>query len=178
MRNWKFTNLEKPSQSGTIVAGMGTTALEDQILNVLKIDNNDFASRVEMWVLLETESAKLAALRRTDQDISAIKKALDVYANKVKLGKQAAEEDLLFHLKIEEANKNAVLKSFMLIFRSDLINNFFQWDIFKKDSHITTVLDDHEVILGHIIAKKPEKAATAMGRHLNEVFVYCQSLKN
>ena len=69
---------------------MGTTALEDQILNVLKIDNNDFASRVEMWVLLETESAKLAALRRTDQDISAIKKALDVYANKVKFGKQAA----------------------------------------------------------------------------------------
>ncbi|MEM0992793.1 MAG: GntR family transcriptional regulator, partial [Bacteroidota bacterium] len=34
-------------QSGTIVAGMGITALEGLITDVLKIENSDFASLVE-----------------------------------------------------------------------------------------------------------------------------------
>ena len=164
-------------QSGTIVAGMGITALEGLISDVLKIENSDFASLVETRVLLETETSKLAALRRTDQDISDIKKALEAYANKVKLGEQAVEEDLMFHLKIAEASKNAVLKSLMLIITPDIINNFLQLDI-CKDGRSAAVLDEHEVILKHIIKQEPEKAAEAMRRHLKDVFDYSQSLKN
>ena len=164
-------------QSGTIVAGMGITALEGLISDVLRIENSDFASLVETRVLLETETSKLAALRRTDQDISDIKKALEAYANKVKLGEQAVEEDLMFHLKIAEASKNAVLKSLMLIITPDIINNFLQLDI-CKDGRSAAVLDEHEVILKHIIKQEPEKAAEAMRRHLKDVFDYSQSLKN
>ena len=100
--------LKTVPQSGTIVAGMGITALEGLISDVLKIEDHDFASLVETRVLLETESAKLAALRRTDQDVLDIKAALDAYAHKVKLNQQAVEEDLMFHLKIAEASKNNV----------------------------------------------------------------------
>lgn len=164
-------------QSGTIVAGMGMTALEGLISDVLKIENSDFASLVETRVLLETESAKLAALRRTDQDVVDIKKALDAYANKVKANEQAVEEDLMFHLKIAEASKNAVLKSLMLIITPDIINNFIQLDI-CTDSRLGTALDEHEIILQHIVAQEPEKAAEAMRTHLKDVFDYSQDLKN
>jgi GntR family transcriptional repressor for pyruvate dehydrogenase complex len=163
-------------QSGTVVAGLGISALEGLISDVLKIENADFGSLVETRVLLETESAKLAALRRTDQDIEDIKRALDAYANKVKLGQQAVEEDLMFHLKISEASKNSVLKSLMLIITPDIINNFIQLDI-CKDGRFLSALDEHEVILKHIIAQKPVEAASAMRTHLKDVFEYSQSLK-
>lgn len=164
-------------QSGTIVAGMGITALEGLISDVLKIENSDFASLVETRVLLETETAKLAALRRTEQDIEDIKIALDAYAHKVKLNEQAVEEDLMFHLKIAEASKNTVLKSLMLIITPDIINNFIKLDI-CKDGRFNSALDEHEIILQHIIAKESEAAAAAMRTHLKDVFDYSQNLKN
>ena len=164
-------------QSGTIVAGMGITALEGLISDVLKIENSDFVSLVETRVLLETESAKLAALRRTDEDIKSIKEALEAYEYKVKLGQQAVEEDLMFHLKMAEASKNTVLKSLMLIITPDLINNFITLDI-CKDGRFVDALEEHKIIFEHIIAQEPEKAATAMRTHLKDVFEYSQSLKN
>ena len=163
-------------QSGTIVAGMGIAALEGLISDVLKIENTDFSSLVETRVLLETEAARLAALRRTNQDIKDIKEALDAYANKVKLNQQAVEEDLMFHLKIAEASKNAVLKSLMLIITPDIINSFIQLDI-CKDGRSYAVLEEHDVIVKHIIAQEAEAAATAMRIHLKDVLEYSQSLK-
>lgn len=163
-------------QSGTVVAGMGLTALEGLISDVLRIEDSDFASLVETRILLETESAKLAALRRTDQDIEDMKKALDAYANQVKLNKQGVEEDLMFHLKIAEASKNSVLKSLMLIITPDIINNFIKLDV-CKDGRFNRALDEHEVILKHIIAQEPTAAAAAMRTHLKDVLEYSQSLK-
>ena len=163
-------------QSGTIVAGMGIAALEGLISDVLKIENSDFASLVETRVLLETETAKLAALRRTDQDIEDIRRTLEAYAHKVKLGEQAVEEDLMFHLKIAEASKNTVLKSLMLIITPDIINNFIKLDI-CKDERFHNALDEHDIILKHIIAQEPDAAAEAMKTHLKEVLNYSRSLK-
>ncbi|MEM1321658.1 MAG: FadR/GntR family transcriptional regulator [Bacteroidota bacterium] len=163
-------------QSGTIVAGMGIAALEGLISDVLKIENSDFASLVETRVLLETESAKLAATRRTDQDILDIKAALDAYNNKVQLGQPAVEEDLIFHLKIAEASKNTVLKTLMLIITPDIINNFIKLDI-CKDGRSHNALEEHEIILNCIVAQDPEAAAAAMKVHLKDVFEYSQSLK-
>ena len=164
-------------QSGTVVAGMGITALEGLISDVLKIENSDFASLVETRVMLETEAAKLAARRRTDQDIIDIKKALDAYARKLKVGEQAVEEDLIFHLKIAEATKNTVLQSLMLIITPDIIRHFIQLDI-CSDERNTTALEEHETILKHIVEQEPEKAANAMRTHLQDVLDYSKSLKN
>ena len=169
--------LKTVPQSGTIVAGMGITALEGLISDVLKIENSDFGSLVETRVLLETESAKLAALRRTDQDIVDIRIALEAYEHKVLLNQQAVEEDLMFHLKIAEASKNTVLKSLMLIITPDIINNFLTLDI-CKDGRFVDALEEHKVILKHIIAQEPEKAAAAMRTHLKDVFEYSQTLNN
>ena len=140
------------------------------------MENNDFASLVETRVLMETESAKNAALRRTEQDIIDIRKALEAYANKVRLNQQAVEEDLIFHLKIAEAGKNTVLKSLMLIITPDIIKNFIKLEI-CKDGRSNEALDDHEIILQHIIAQEPEKAAAAMRKHLKDVYDYSQELK-
>ncbi|MEL7118065.1 MAG: FadR/GntR family transcriptional regulator [Bacteroidota bacterium] len=163
-------------QSGTIVAGIGISALEGLITDVLKMENSDFASLIETRVLLETEAARLAASRRTEEDIQNIKAAMLAYNEKVALKEQAVEEDLLFHLKIAEASKNSVLKSLMLIITPDIINNFINLDV-CKDNRSFQAMEEHEVILKHIIAKEPEAASDAMFNHLRDVFEYSQNLK-
>ena len=164
-------------QSGTIVAGMGITALEGLITDVLKIENSDFTSLVETRILMETESARLAALRRTEKDIESIQKALEAYSSKVQLNnnQQIVEEDLMFHLKIAEASKNTVLKSLMLIITPDIINNFIKLDVCKDDRNQNALIE-HEVIVKHIIAQDADAAAEAMRIHLKEVYDYSQSL--
>jgi len=163
-------------QSGTIVAGIGTIALEGLISDVLKIENTDFGSLVETRVLLETEATKLAAARRTEANIIEIKKALLAFETKVQQGLRAVEEDFMFHLKIAEASQNAVLKSLMLIITPDIIHQFNKLDI-CKDGRDTQALKEHHLILDNIVAQNPDEAAQAMRIHLRDVFEYSQQLK-
>lgn len=163
-------------QSGTIVAGMGIAALEGLITDVLQLEDSDFNSLVETRVILEMNAAKLAAERRSDEDIETIQKALLAYEKKLKQDGQAVEEDLMFHVKIAEASKNNVLKSLMLVITPDIINNFIRHDV-CKDERPFKALDEHQEIVQHIINQEADLAAQAMGAHLNDVSTYSQSLK-
>ena len=162
-------------QSGTIVAGIGIAALEGLISNVLQLEDSHFASLVETRVLLEAESARLAAERRTEEDIVNLQHALEAYKKKVKNDEQAVEEDLMFHLKIAEASKNSVLKSLMLIITPDIIQNFRKLEV-CKDGRFYLALEEHEAILQCLIEQKPNEAATAMFTHLSDVLEYSQNL--
>ncbi|MEM7510394.1 MAG: FadR/GntR family transcriptional regulator [Bacteroidota bacterium] len=168
--------LKTVPQSGTMVAGIGITALEGLITDVLKLENSDFASLVETRVILEKQTAYLAAERRTNEDIANIRKALDAYIEKVEDGKLAVEEDLMFHLAIAEASKNSVLKSLMLIITPDIINSFNKLDI-CKDGNVFKALEEHKLILDHIVNGKPRLSAAAMEEHLQDVLDYSVSLR-
>ena len=164
-------------QRGTVVAGMGITALEGLISDVLNLEKNDFTSLVETRVILETNAAKLAAERRTPEDLIEIEKALNAYEEKVKLGQSAVEEDLMFHLKIAEASKNAVLKSLMLIITPDIVNNFIQYKVCDDNVIDNKVLMEHKAILQHISDGNGEAASEAMTAHLQDVLEFGKSLK-
>ena len=168
--------LKTMPQSGTVVAGIGITALEGLITDVLQLEDSDFSDLVETRVLLETQAAKTAAQRRTTDDIIRMKNALDAYEAKVKQDLPAVEEDLLFHLTIAEAGKNSVLKSLMLIITPDIVKNFTQLDV-CKDGRFYRSLEEHKVILEHIVNQEPELAAAAMREHLKEVMDYSKTLK-
>lgn len=169
--------LKTRPQSGTIVAGIGTIALEGLISDVLKMEDTDFGSLIETRVILETEAAKLAAIRRSEENIAEIKKAMLAFEEKVQKGLRAIEEDFIFHLKIAEASQNAVLKSLMLIITPDIINEFNKLDI-CKDGRDKQAVKEHRLILENIIEQRPEEAASAMQIHLKDVYGYSQTLKN
>ncbi len=168
--------LKTMPQSGTVVAGIGISALEGLITDVLKLEESDFADLIETRVLLETQAARTAALRRTTDDIINIKNALDAYEKKVKEGLPAVEEDLLFHLTIAEAGKNTVLKSLMLIIIPDIVNSFTELEV-CKDGRFYRSLEEHNIILEHIVNQQPELAAKVMQEHLKDVIEYSQNIK-
>lgn len=158
-------------QSGTVVAGLGITALEGLISDVLKLEGTDFHSLVETRVILESNSAHLAAQRRSDEDIEAISKALMAYEYAVKNDRPSTEEDLLFHLKIAEASKNTVLNSLMLIVTPDILNFFKENDVCGGDKPFEA-LEQHHIILEHIIKKEADMAEAAMYAHLQDILVF------
>ena len=163
-------------QSGTIVEGIGITALEGLITDVLKLEESEFVDLVETRTLLETQAARTAAIRRTTEDIINMKSALDAYEAKVRNGLPAVEEDLLFHLTIAEAGRNTVLKSLMLIITPGIVKNFTKLDV-CKDGRFYRSLEEHKVILDYIVNQKPELAAKAMEEHLQDVTDYSKTLK-
>ncbi len=155
-------------QSGTVVAGFGITALDGLITDVLNLEGPDFHSLVETRVLLETNSARFAAERRTEDDIVSISNALNAYEKAVKEGKPAVEEDLLFHLRITEASKNSVLNSLMLIVTPDILTYFKENDVCKGNRPLSA-LEEHHLILEHIINKDVEQAELTMKEHLSDI---------
>ena len=166
--------LKTMPQSGTVVAGMGIAALEGLITDVLQLEKAEFSALVETRLILEVNSARLAAERRTADDIIALKNALGAYEKKVRDGQQGVEEDLMFHLKIAEASKNAVLKSLMLIITPDIVKNFLRLNVCEAGRFERT-LKEHEEIMEHIIDKNTEAASASMRHHLQDVLNFSLS---
>lgn len=162
-------------QSGTVVAGLGITALEGLITDVLQIEEHDFASLVETRVTLEVRAAQLAAERRTPEDLIAIQQALEAYETKLRSGGSAVEEDLLFHLKIAEAGRNGVLKSLMLIITPDIVKSYRRYRVCDDPVDLKT-LREHEEILHYISAQDVEGVGRAMREHLRDVTDFSRDL--
>ena len=163
-------------QSGTIVAGIGIVALEGLITDVLKIESTDFRSLVETRVILEKQSAYLAAQRRSADDITQISLALKAYESKIRKGLPAIDEDLLFHIKIAEASKNNVLKSLMMIITPDIVSSYINLKVCEKTNENTT-LAEHELIFDCIINQNDNEASNAMGSHLEDVSQFSINMK-
>lgn len=161
-------------QSGTVVAGMGITALEGLITDMLNLQSSDFKSLVETRVILEKNSAMLAATNRTQKDIEEIEKALILHAKKTKEDEYAVEEDFMFHLKIAEASKNSVLKSLMLIIIPDIMSFFKTYKVCGQ-GRASEAVNQHEIILEHIRNQDPIKTGEAVSEHLDDILNYVRT---
>jgi GntR family transcriptional repressor for pyruvate dehydrogenase complex len=155
-------------QSGTIVNGLGITALQGLFSEILKLDNPDFKSLIDTRILLEQESARLAAINRTNEDLLEIKEAFVNHKQKLLNNQNAVEEDLMFHLKIGKASKNTVLKSLMTIITPDIVSNYNKYRVCDDDNFNKTI-EEHRRIIQKIEDKDPQGAVEAMKAHLNDI---------
>jgi len=166
--------LKTQPQSGTYVAGIGLSALEGLITNVLQMEPTGFSSLVEMRVILEVNAARYAAERRTADDIISIQKALDEYEYRIRKDGLAVEEDLLFHIKIAEASKNQALKSFLLTITPDIVKSYIDLKV-CGDGHFSKTVEEHRQIVEHIVNQDVDAAGEAMRLHLNDVVEYSKT---
>lgn len=166
--------LKTHPQSGTIVAGIGITALEGLISNILKIEKADFTSLVETRVILEIEAAKLAAKHRTKDNITDIRKAAEQRQQAIESGATGVSEDFMFHLKIVEASQNQVVKSLLMIIVPEIMENYRSMKVCSNDT-ISLSNEEHLEILEAIIEGNSEKAGNAMRHHLNAILEFSRS---
>ena len=163
--------MSKP-QSGTFIADIGRVAMSGMIDDILRLDEPDFKSLVETRILLELKTVSLAALRRSDTDLKAMKFALDAYKEKVLNKEVAVEEDLLFHLAIAKASKNSSMNTFMLIITPEIITNFEKYHVCNSNQSQIGI-EEHENIYNAIKDQDPVKAREMMKIHFSVLYQYC-----
>ncbi|HLX22533.1 MAG TPA: FadR/GntR family transcriptional regulator [Usitatibacter sp.] len=157
--------LQTIPQSGTVVASLGSGALERLISNLLDLDRDDIEALTETRGILELYSAQLAAQRATRKSITAIRDALEAFRAEAKLGKPAVEEDLMFHLAIANATQNPVLATLIGLITPDIIR-LHKLARVCEAGRSQKALAEHERIYRAIASHDVKAAARAMSEHV------------
>ena len=163
-------------QSGTFVAEIGITALNGMIDDILSLPVPSFKELVEARIFLELKGVKLAAIKRTTDDLIRLENALAAYSDKANAGKDAVQEDLLFHLAIARASGNSTLNTFMLKITPEIINNFEKHHVCDKDTAFIGI-QEHNDIIDAIRSQNPDAARRAMKKHFKSLYQYCYSVE-
>ena len=168
--------LKSVPQSGTFVANIGIVALNGMVDDILALRDPDFKDLVETRILLELKTVKLAALRRTDEDVERMKSALDAYENKVREGKDSVEEDLLFHLAIAKASGNSTMERFMLKITPEIITNFEKYHVCDENQKVIAI-EEHRNIFNAIVKQDAKLARECMKKHFKVLYQYCYNIE-
>lgn len=155
--------------------GIGTFVLPPRAGGVFRLDPSELAASVdvlavlELRISLETESAGLAAQRRTDEHLAAMRNALDDFARSMAEGGDAVTHDFRFHLQIAQATGNPYFADIMNHLGTTLIPRTRIAAIRNappEDAYLHRVNREHEEIFMAIARQDPESARAAMRIHL------------
>ncbi|MDQ8003326.1 MAG: FadR/GntR family transcriptional regulator [Pedobacter sp.] len=161
--------LKTNPQSGTYVAGLSINVIDNIISDIIKFNKDDFNALIEARYHLELNAVKLAAERRTEEDLESLKRALEDHEKKVRSGQDATEDDMIFHIKIAKATKNSVLETMILFIVPDLIKNIVESKICGYD-RAKEAIEGHKAIYEAIRTRDVTKAEEAMAGHLDEIW--------
>jgi DNA-binding FadR family transcriptional regulator len=156
--------------------GIGTFVLDGRATGPLKLSIPDLATVrdvlevLELRISLETESAALAASRRNDNHLAAMRRALDEFAACVDREEDAVRPDYEFHRQVALASGNRYLADLMGELGPSHIPrtriNTAQFLLEEGADYLRRVNREHEDIYAAIDRNDPEAARAAMRTHL------------
>ncbi|GKS91399.1 FadR/GntR family transcriptional regulator [Acidovorax sp. SUPP2539] len=155
--------------------GIGTFVLPPRAGGVFRLDPSELTASVdvlavlELRISLETESAGLAAMRRSETHLQAMRQALDDFERNVAMGGDTVGHDFRFHLQIAEATGNPYFADIMNHLGTTLIPRTRISGIrnaVRGHEYLSRVNREHEEIYSAIARKDPESARAAMRIHL------------
>ena len=154
---------------GTFVTGHADSAVfrirADQLATL-----RDVVAMLELRIGVETEAAGLAAQRRTNENLAAMRQALAAFTHAVEAGQDAVGADFRFHLEITRATQNAHFESLLHTFspamipRARLDPSAASAD--ERQAYLRRVNAEHGSILDAIAGRDGEAARAAMRTHL------------
>ena len=128
---------------------------------------NQVHSLLEVRRILELAAVKMAAERRTLEDLEAIQVAQGDFVEQILDRRAGIEEDLIFHLRVVTAGKNEVLRTLFIKIIPDLLLFFNKTEIKNTDNEIVfRTIREHDSIIEHIVNQDEVAAEIAMRRHL------------
>ncbi len=127
----------------------------------------------EARAMVETAAARLAAVRRTDADLAAMRAANQEYADHTSppLVDALIEADLRFHRAIVHASHNVILEQVMQSIRPLLREHRRQYASRREPHMRELVLAEHQAIIEAITVADPAAATAAMQRHMSDIWL-------
>ncbi len=154
---------------GTFVVGLGdpgTFRIAPEQLATLQ----DVIAVLELRIAVETESAALAAVRRTADNLATLRQALAAFAAAVEDGRDAVGPDVQFHLEIARATQNPHFSDLMSTLGAMMIPRARLEPAGpitpERQAYLRRVNAEHESIVDAIARQDPEAARAAMRTHL------------
>lgn len=165
-------------QAGGLVEtrhGIGTFVLHPRASGVFRLDAGDIATSVdvlavlELRISLETEAAGLAAVRRSAEQLQAMRAALDEFERNVALEHDTVEADFDFHLQIAQSTGNPYFAEILAHLGRTIIPRTrikAIRDHASGQAYLSRVNREHEEIHAAIARHDAESARAAMRIHL------------
>jgi GntR family transcriptional repressor for pyruvate dehydrogenase complex len=152
---------------GRLVVAKPANPLNQSLALLLQLQDGDLRELFEIRRVLEVEFAGLAALRRTDEDLEAMRAAV----RSMEVGLQSPERyvggDVHFHMAIAAATHNRMATHMMQAIRDVLRRALLS--IYHIPGSPERSLGQHRQILEAVAAVRPEQARERMRAHLLRV---------
>ncbi|OOG58159.1 FadR/GntR family transcriptional regulator [Polaromonas sp. C04] len=155
--------------------GVGTFVLQPRASGMFRLDPGEIATSVdvlavlELRISLETESAGLAASRRTEEQLLVMREALDEFERNVGVAGDTVAPDFRFHLQIAQSTGNPYFADILSHLGTTIIPRTRISAIRNLDrggAYSSRVNREHEEIYAAIARRDPEAARAAMRIHL------------
>ena len=169
--------VETKPQSGTFIVGLDINALDGLFVDVLKLDAYDFASLAEMRGILEVNSARFCAERRTEQELEDIHNALIAYEEAFKSNdkERIYTTDFEFHRCIAAGCGNSTLRSMLMLIAPDIMSTYQKQQLcFPLDDK---PLEEHRLLYRFIKEQRSDMSAALMKAHLEGMLRYADQLR-
>lgn len=156
--------------------GIGTFVREPAAATGFGIDPSQMATMVEVLALLElrismeTEASALAALRRSEHQLEAIRKAHESFGQAIATEAGTVDHDFQFHLQIALATGNRYFAELMthlgtMVIPRTRLNTAELANLDRKE-YLVRVHREHQDIFDAIARQDAEAARAAMRTHL------------
>lgn len=160
LQNDGYVQVRRGARGGTYV-----TELDEPVARWrarMRTESGEFDDIVDFRIGLETESARLAATRRTRADLAALRTAISELE---RAGDRAAFRlaDSQFHAALAQASGNARLRNAIESARAEL---FGTHDLLTYTNPIAESVRDHQAIYQAVCDRSPDAAGAAMREHI------------
>lgn len=149
---------------GTFVSDAPVALLTRRIRRIGNAANVSLRHVWEMRLIIETEVARIAAQRRTVDDLGSMEEALGRMKQAVERGELGTREDEEFHFYLVQATQNPVLED--LVFGLTGIIRSARVEALMQPGNPLQAIEEHKAILAEVRNAKSDAAALAMQRHI------------
>lgn len=150
---------------GSFVSSPGSKKLGDQVINYYRFGELTVEELAEFRQILEPALAGLAAERRTDEDLNAIKVNIEIYEAEIKENKVDQSKAIEFHRLLADACHNRLVSAVM----GALVNVFE--DILSEipftDEDVQGDLNFSKRLYDCLVQSRAEEAREVMAAHFD-----------
>jgi GntR family transcriptional repressor for pyruvate dehydrogenase complex len=155
--------------------GIGAFVLEPKDRQTIRIDGSDLqkAQNVrglfELRAIIEIESAALAAARRSEAQLEAVRSALDDMNGEKKWSAAGIDADLEFHRRVAAATSNDYIVTFLSFISQNMRETIRQARVnHALEAIVEATITEHVAIFEAIAAKDALAARLAMKTHIDK----------
>ena len=160
------------SRRGTIVNDWNVIAEKLPLSTALEL--SDFQELLEFRCMVEEQTAELAAIRRTDEDLVKLEASMENMQKNIGNASKLAVYDTVFHIELAHASGNRLLDTVTNAIISSYAASFFK--LFDSNVELRGhAIDYHRRILRAVVDKDPIEARRVMKEHIIDVVSYSRA---